>query len=870
MIILRSDLLSHKLSTRDGELVMSMSFMIEDLSGVRGALNMGAEKTHPRTPVVRNLVTWAWNRLVELKSQQDEGKLLEWEETVPRGWQLAASRRLSREAVKCAIRGIGFKMPGLENDDEIYTCLMAGSDTAQQISLKRWDHSIYYNPEPDCYLKDRFKTNVNHFCLCEGADFFDNKFFGISNLEAKVMEPVQKNTMEDTYKALNQAGYTSKGEKTKTKLMQKYIGVYTGSTGGEFSFVPHEQAGGMAGSEGSPAIVANRISFVLGLMGSSYAMQVEAASSLLAIYEGAFDVMPNEFKKNKPLVDAAACAGVYTLLAPFWWGLYNTHMNPVGRCLSFDDAAEGHIRSEASCTLVFKRHGERVDGQFVYDDSYETFGFLEGWALCNQPRSAALNAPSAQSVQMVLLDALRQAGTAGSDVDAVSCHCEGLVMHDAVEVNAISKVLRGDSYGGSEALNLINSACRFGQAQEAHGMMSVLSMLACQRSGCGCPNIHLKTMNPYFDTDDAAVNILTETLPLRTRLTHAGVVAHGFCGVNAYVQFSNEIDNDLMPRATLLFEHKLLSFWPGGGGQIGYSAEPMRGYSILGSWSSWEELEPMKSEGSGFYSFIVTLGENRFEQFQILLDGDRSRTLHPGCAKASFGAAVLGPDVFSDAEGYSWLLDGRPRATETLQLTDGASEVDTRYTGLPGDQYKVQLQIAGKWRAVTWEKLGSKVPSTLGKYFVCASTNEWSLEEMTLEDASTGTFSFELCLNFARDAQFQILRNRDTDQLLYPASMNYGKSTTCSDGDVLGPDESGGGLCWLISGTWGDVIRIELKRSIEQGRDTKQVSWKKVGSRTPQEERERKEAELAKKAAERRAREEREAEELEALLAAQG
>merc|ERR1712118_194721 len=121
-------------------------------------------------------------------------------------------------------------------------------------------------------------------------------------------------------------------------------------------------------------------------------------------------------------------------------------MNPVGRCFAFGDNAEGYIRSEASTSICMKRHGEMVDGKFVVDDSYETFGFLTGWAVVNHGRSASVNAPNSQALQMVVYDALRAGGIAAADVDAVACHTVGQVLQDAVEVSSISKILRGDAH----------------------------------------------------------------------------------------------------------------------------------------------------------------------------------------------------------------------------------------------------------------------------------------------------------------------------------------------------------------------------------------------------------------------------------------
>jgi len=58
----------------------------------------------------------------------------------------------------------------------------------------------------------------------------------------------------------------------------------------------------------------------------------------------------------------------------------------------------------------------------------------------------------------------------------------------------------------------------------------------------------------------------------------------------------------------------------------------------------WQNPEPMENEGDNTFSSIITLGENRWEAFQIYLDSSPAFVLHPGEPKALKGSQVLGPD----------------------------------------------------------------------------------------------------------------------------------------------------------------------------------------------------------------------------------
>jgi len=284
---------------------------------------------------------------------------------------------------------------------------------------------------------------------------------------------------------------------------------------------------------------------------------------------------------------------------------------------------------------------------------------------------------------------------------------------------------------------------------------------------------------------------------------------------------------------------------------------PSKGYYIVGSWSdSGQALAHpslMKEEEPGVHTSIVMLGENRWEQFQIWLDGDPSRVLHPGQCKAPSDTAVFGP---SDGHGFQWMLDGREgiayssgeskeadsslvrlgQAEMSDPLRHGCKAVmdlfstQTPWTGTPGDLYRIELLISGRWRTVRWAKYDVDVAeqenilnlvlgsSMTGRYFIVASWTDWNFEEMCRNDSDDMWF---VDVVLSEKAEFQIVRNRDWGQTIYPSEPHEALSHETLD--VLGPDDMGHGLNWSVKAGAG-VARIEFRRT----HDMMNVSWRQV------------------------------------------
>jgi len=131
----------------------------------------------------------------------------------------------------------------------------------------------------------------------------------------------------------------------------------------------------------------------------------------------------------------------------------------------------------------------------------------------------------------------------------------------------------------------------------------------------------------------------------------------------------------------------------------------------------------MESECDGRYGFTLTLGEKMWEEFRVFIDGNDRKVLHPQRSAAPKGTMVFGPNTAAEAASSAWLLDARPvvddspaqRGEEALADVGSASDPDhrggeivqyvTEDQGRPGDQYRIYLHVAGKFRTITWSRL---------------------------------------------------------------------------------------------------------------------------------------------------------------------
>jgi len=374
-------------------------------------------------------------------------------------------------------------------------------------------------------------------------------------------------------------------------------------------------------------------------------------------------------------------------------------------------------------------------------------------------------------------------------------------------------------------------------------MMSFVKVMFSIAHATNAANLHLKTVNAHMEDLDY-IQFNTEALPFRDEHSFHGVSSRGWGGVNTHIIQWSGCDAGIVRLDKLEQKNGPIAFWPAGGGMLEREARPSEGYFIVGSFNSWQP-EEMSPAGGGSLSYTVTLGMNRYETFQIWLDGDSNRVLHPGRPQAPSAMAVKGPVLLDQAHGNNWLIDGRTvRCPTEPALEDSASddkkealaeyvEVSTRDRGRVGDQYEVMLNIAGRYRAVSWRKMRDGAPddelrALQGTYYVTGTLNDWKLEEMTLdEDLALGLHTLKVGPLPKDNCEFQIVRNRDWDQRFHPVFSTIA-AESWDEYEVEGPDGQGHGKNWYLKSKRGDYFIIEFQRAMGNGVDMKRIAWRRL------------------------------------------
>jgi acyl transferase domain-containing protein len=168
-----------------------------------------------------------------------------------------------------------------------------------------------------------------HGAFIDRVQQFAPSHFGITTTEADSMDPQQRLILEVGYEALNHAAYH------KGTLLKKAIGVFVGQATYDWltfgsmlqnSHSPCALAIGFA-----PPIIANRVSFVLGLTGPSMAVDTACSSSLVALQLGSLSMRTGS-------AQTSMVAGVNLQLHPKVTDSFNNaHMlSAIGRCATFE------------------------------------------------------------------------------------------------------------------------------------------------------------------------------------------------------------------------------------------------------------------------------------------------------------------------------------------------------------------------------------------------------------------------------------------------------------------------------------------------------------------------------------------------------
>ena len=160
------------------------------------------------------------------------------------------------------------------------------------------------------------------------------------------MDPQQRLLLEYSFLAFADAGYS------REDLQGRNVGVFVGMStpdAVELGVGSNDRSVYSANST-SNATAAGRISFTFGLHGPCAAYDTACSSSLVALHSAVRSLQNGD-------CDVAVVAGVNGILTPTLSirCAVAKMTSPTGRCHTFDESADGYVRSEGCGAIVLQR-----------------------------------------------------------------------------------------------------------------------------------------------------------------------------------------------------------------------------------------------------------------------------------------------------------------------------------------------------------------------------------------------------------------------------------------------------------------------------------------------------------------------------------
>jgi polyketide synthase PksN len=453
-----------------------------------------SQKTVTAPPVQREVVATT--------SRFAQHELLEPEQTGDRGFV----------AEPVAIIGMSGRFAQSESLDAFWQNLAEGRDLVTPVT--RWNASDCVRPEA---ANQAYCSSASSI---DSIDRFDPAFFGIPAQEAEYMDPQQRLFLEESWKALEDAGYAGKA------AQETQCGVYVGCGTSNYADLFGQNPPAQAWWGNSQSIVPARIAYHLNLQGPALAVDSACSSALVAIHLACQSLWSQE-------TDMALAGGVYLQATAGFHQVANRAgmLSPDGKCYSFDARANGFAPGEAVGVVVLKRlRDAQRDGDYIH-------GVIAGSGINQDGKSNGLTAPNVRAQERLERSVYDRFDIDPRTIQVVEAHGTGTLLGDSIEHEAMVRSFR--HYTDEKQFCALGSVkTNIGHAGNAAGIASVIKLLLSLKHRQVAPSLHFETSNPVIDFTASPFYVNTELSEWRVegnQKRRGAVSSFGFSGTNAHL-----------------------------------------------------------------------------------------------------------------------------------------------------------------------------------------------------------------------------------------------------------------------------------------------------------------------------------------------
>uniref|UniRef100_UPI00389A096A type I polyketide synthase n=1 Tax=Streptomyces corynorhini TaxID=2282652 RepID=UPI00389A096A len=409
-----------------------------------------------------------------------------------------------------AVIGISCRFPQAPDPAAFWRLLTDGADAVTETPAHRRDALA----DPDVPTRGGYLDHV---------DRFDPGFFGISPREAAAMDPQQRLVLELGWEALEEASIVP------ARLRGSRTGVFVGAIWDDYAALVRRLGPDAVGrhtlSGQNRGIIANRLSYVLGLRGPSLTVDAGQSSSLVAVHLACESLRRGESQ--------LALAGGVNLTLASDSALASAGFGALsgdGRCHTFDARANGYVRGEGGAVVLLKPLARALaDGDRVHC-------VIRGSATNNDGGGDGLTAPLREAQEEVLRLAYERAAVDPAHVQYVELHGTGTRLGDPIEAAALGTVVGRARTDGAPLL-VGSVKTNIGHLEGAAGIAGLLKAVLALSHGHIPASLHYERPNPAIPLDDLNLSVATDLQPWpRTdRPRRAGVSSFGMGGTNCHV-----------------------------------------------------------------------------------------------------------------------------------------------------------------------------------------------------------------------------------------------------------------------------------------------------------------------------------------------
>ncbi|WP_079151742.1 type I polyketide synthase [Streptomyces sp. RTd22] len=424
-----------------------------------------------------------------------------------------------------AVIGMSCRFSGVANPEDFWQLLRNGTGAVSGMPRQRM------NVEHSRQGETGGGESIARGSYLERVDQFDPGLFGISAREAAAMDPQQRLMLELAWEALEDSGIPPSGRPSERSSASKgdVTGVFVGAMWDDYATLTHRRGASAVGQHAmtglARSIIANRVSYALGLRGPSMTVDTGQSSSLVAVHQAVQALWAGE-------CSVALAGGVNLLLAPESSDRSEKFggLSPDGECRTFDARANGYVRGEGGGLVVLKELSRaRADGDRI-------LCVIRGSAVNNDGGGEGLVAPHRIAQEELLGLACQRAGVEPAAVQYVELHGTGTRLGDHVEATALGAVM-GNGRPADDPLRVGSVKTNLGHLEGAAGIAGLIKTILAIRNRRIPASLNFRTPRPDIPLDALRLRVQTslDPWPHEDAQLLAGVSAFGMGGTNAHV-----------------------------------------------------------------------------------------------------------------------------------------------------------------------------------------------------------------------------------------------------------------------------------------------------------------------------------------------